>query len=52
MIQFTQQELAHLKMLIGKDIGWQKKYNTGKEQIARDIYGKIILAETKSKNKN
>ena len=42
MIDFTPDELTHLKMLMGKDIGWQRKYNTGKEQLARDIYGKVV----------
>ncbi len=35
-------EIEHLKNLLGKDIGWHKKYgNQDKEQIAKDIYQKI-----------
>ena len=41
-IMFTDEELSHLKSLTGKDIGWQIKYATGKEAVARSIYGKVV----------
>lgn len=40
--QLTQEELEHLKQLMGKEIGWQIKHKVGKEQLCRDIYGKIV----------
>ena len=33
----------HLKMLM-EDIGWQKKYGTGKTILAQSIYGKVSNA--------
>lgn len=43
IIALSEKELEHLKALIGKDIGWHKKYgNADKEQVARDIYKKLV----------
>lgn len=47
VLNLTEAEAAHLRMLMGKDIGWQRKYKTGKDVLASEIYRKLKEAEGK-----